>query len=159
MIRKAVPRDLPAVNRLLGQVLHVHNVIRPDLFRAQGKKYTDAELLAIFSNPDTPVYVYEEDGEVLGYVFCQIRHQDSGSLKPLSTLYIDDLCVDSACKGRGIGRSLYAQALELAREKECHNVTLHVWEGNDDAMAFYERLGLKPQYISMEAVLPGGRAT
>lgn len=153
MLRPAVPQDLPAVNRLLGQVLRVHNVVRPDLFRPEGKKYTDEELLHIFSTPDTPVYVYEKDGEVLGYVFLEIRHQDSGSLQALSSLYIDDLCVDSAHRGEGIGRILYEKALEIARERGCHNVTLHVWEGNEDALAFYRHLGMKPQYTSMETVL------
>ena len=153
MVRPAVSQDLPAINRLLGEVLHVHNGIRPDLFRPEGKKYTDAEILQLFSNPDTPVYVYEKDGEVLGYVFLEIRHQDSGSLHTLSTLYIDDLCVDSARRGEGIGRILYEKALEFARERGCHNVTLHVWEGNDEARAFYEHLGMKPQYTSMETVL------
>ena len=153
MLRPAVPQDLPAVNRLLGQVLRVHNVVRPDLFRPEGKKYTDEELLHIFSTPDTPVYVYEKDGEVLGYLFLEIRHQDSGSLQALSSLYIDDLCVDSAHRGEGIGRILYEKALEIARERGCHNVTLHVWEGNEDALAFYRHLGMKPQYTSMETVL------
>lgn len=153
MLRPAVPKDLPAVNRLLGEVLHVHNGIRPDLFRPEGKKYTDAELIILFSNPDAPVYVYEKDGEVLGYVFLEIRHQDSGSLQALSTLYIDDLCVDSAHRGEGIGRILYEKALEIARERGCYNVTLHVWEGNDEARGFYEHLGMKPQFTSMETVL------
>lgn len=153
IIRRAVTSDLPAVNRLLREVLHVHNGIRPDLFRPEGKKYTDAELLKLFSDPDTPVYVYEKDGEVLGYVFLEIQHHDSGSLQALSSLYIDDLCVDSAHRGEGIGRILYERALEIARERGCHNVTLHVWEGNDEARAFYEHLGMKPQFTSMETIL------
>lgn len=153
MLRPADPKDLPTVNRLLGEVLCVHNAIRPDLFRPEGKKYTDTELLRLFSNPNTPVYVYEKDGDVLGYVFLEIRHQDSGSLQALTSLYIDDLCVDSAHRGEGIGRVLYEKALEIARERGCHNVTLHVWEGNEDALAFYEHLGMKPQYTSMETVL------
>ena len=62
IIRPAEPRDLEAVNTLLGQVLAVHHAARPDLFRPVGKKYTDEELLAIFENPDTPVFVYEREG-------------------------------------------------------------------------------------------------
>ena len=80
IIRPAEPRDLEAVNTLLGQVLAVHHAARPDLFRPSGKKYTDEELLAIFDNPDTPVFVYEREGAVLGYAFCVLRHQESGAL-------------------------------------------------------------------------------
>ena len=120
MIRAAEKKDLEAVNSLLRQVLKVHHVGRPDLFRAEGKKYTDRELLAIFDNPQTPVFVYEEYGTVLGYAFCAFQKQGSGSLMPLQTLYIDDLCVDEAARGRHIGK------------------------------AFYESLGMTPQYTSME---------
>ncbi|MBR1574474.1 MAG: GNAT family N-acetyltransferase [Bacteroidales bacterium] len=155
MIRKAEPRDLEAVNRLLQQVLSVHHQGRPDLFHEIGKKYTDAELLAIFGNPETPVFVYEQDGEVLGYVFCALQHAGSGSLKDITTLYIDDLCVERHARGGHIGTALFRHAQAYARELGCHNITLHVWACNPGARAFYESLGLKPQFTSMEMILPG----
>ena len=151
-IRRAVPDDLEAINRLLGEVLRIHHSGRPDLFRAEGKKYSDGDLLAIFIDDRTPVFVYD-DGEVRGYVFCRLVHQDSGSLCRLDSLYIDDLCVDEESRGQGIGRALFQKAVELARERGCHNLTLHAWEANPDARAFYEALGLKPQYTSMEMIL------
>ena len=149
-IRKAEERDLEAVNRLLRQVLKVHHDGRPDLFMAEGKKYTDDELLAIFANPETPVFVYEKDGAVLGYVFCALIKQASGSLRPLTTLYIDDLCVDEKARGLHIGRTLFEYVKEFAREIGCYNITLHVWECNPGAKAFYTALGMEPQYTSME---------
>ncbi|MBO4434544.1 MAG: GNAT family N-acetyltransferase [Bacteroidales bacterium] len=153
MIRLAEPKDLDAVNSLLRQVLHVHHEGRPDLFRAEGKKYTDDELLAIFRNPDTPVFVYEENGLVLGYAFCALEHQCSGSLKPLTTLYVDDLCVDAAARGRHIGKSLFRHVKSYAIGHGCHNITLHVWECNPGAAAFYAAMGMTPQYTSMELLL------
>lgn len=152
MIRKAENGDLTAVNSLLRQVLKVHHTGRPDLFRAEGKKYTDQELLQIFADPATPVFVCEEGGEVLGYAFCALQHQDSGSLMPLTTLYIDDICVDESARGRHIGTALFEHVKAFAREKGCHNITLHVWECNPGAMAFYKAMGMKPQYTSMEMI-------
>ena len=149
-IRKATGQDLPAVNALLRQVLAVHHAGRPDLFRAEGKKYTDAELLSIFDDPQTPVFVYDRDGEVLGYAFCALLRQESGSLQPINTLYLDDLCVDEAHRGEHIGRTLFEHVKAFAREHGCHNLTLHVWECNPGARAFYEALGLEVQYRSME---------
>lgn len=149
MIRRANANDLEAVNRLLEQVLWVHHQGRPDLFRASGKKYTDEELLRIFSNPDTPVFVYE-DGEVLGYAFCIAQSQCSGSLMPLRTLYVDDLCVDETARGRHIGQALFDYVKAYAKDNGFYNITLHVWECNPGAKAFYEAQGLKPQYTSME---------
>jgi len=153
MIRKAENHDLEAVNSLLRQVLMVHHTGRPDLFRAVGKKYTDEQLLAIFSNPDTPVFVYEEEGTVLGYAFCALQHQESGSLQPLTTLYIDDICVDEQARGKHIGSALFEHVKAFAKKNGCHNITLHVWECNPGALAFYQSLGMKPQYTSMEMLM------
>lgn len=150
IIRPAEPKDLEAVNTLLGQVLAVHHASRPDLFRPVGKKYTDAELLSIFQNPDTPVFVYEREGAVLGYAFCAIQHLGSGALMPLTTLYLDDLCVLESARGLHIGTAMFEYVKAFAKEKGCHNITLHVWEGNPGAKAFYKALGMKPQYTSME---------
>jgi ribosomal protein S18 acetylase RimI-like enzyme len=150
IIRPAEARDLEAVNTLLGQVLAVHHATRPDLFRPAGKKYTDEQLLALFENPDTPVFVYERQGAVLGYAFCALQYQDSGALMPLSTLYVDDLCVLESARGLHIGTILFEYVKTFAREKGCHNITLHVWEGNTGAKAFYKALGMTPQYTSME---------
>ena len=152
LIRKAEPRDLGAVNKLLGQVLRVHHQGRPDLFKATGKKYTDEELLAIFANPETPVFVFEEDGTVLGYAFCIAQFSSSHCLNPLKTLYLDDLCVDECARGKHIGKALFEYVKAFAEQEGFYNLTLHVWECNPGAKAFYESLGLKPQYTSMELI-------
>ena len=153
MIRIANPGDLEAINDLLRQVLKVHHEGRPDIFRAQGKKYTDEELLDIFENPDSPVFVYEEGGKVLGYAFCSLEFANSGSLKPVKTLYLDDLCVDVSARGRHIGTKLFEFVKAYAAEKGCYNLTLHVWACNPAAQAFYVSLGMQEQYKSMEIIL------
>ena len=152
IIRPAEPRDLDAVNDLLQQVLNVHHNGRPDLFREIGKKYTDEELLDIFANPETPVFVFDKDGSVLGYAFCALQHQSSGSLQSLTTLYVDDLCVDAKARGQHIGKALFDHVKAYARKKGCHNITLHVWECNPGARTFYAAMGLTPQYTSMELI-------
>ena len=128
IIRKAQSGDLEAVNGLLRQVLAVHHKGRPDLFKEEGKKYSDSELLALFEDPQTPVFVFERDGEVLGYAFCALRQQGSGSLQELTTLYVDDLCVHEKARGEHIGSALFEYVKGFAWEKGCHNITFPVWE-------------------------------
>ena len=69
------------------------------------------------------------------------------------SLYIDDLCVDENTRGKHVGKALYEAAVAYAREIGCDTVTLNVWCGNDSAMAFYQKQGLKPRNIYMEAKL------
>ena len=154
IIRPAREGDIPRVGELLRQVNEVHHTIRPDLFKAGARKYRDDELRAVFADPATPVFVYKADGEVLGYAFCVVQiHENDNNLVDGKTLYLDDLCVDGAARGRGIGTSLYRFVLDYAKQIGCHNVTLNVWEGNDAALAFYRKCRMKVQKTGMETVL------
>lgn len=154
-IRRADQRDLSGVDDLLLQVLTVHHNGRPDLFKAGCRKYTDDELLEIFSDDKRPVFVaVDEDENVMGYAFCIFKQEIGHNvLTDVKTLYIDDLCVDEKIRSRHIGRSLYDYVVEFARQSGCYNVTLNVWSCNEKAMGFYESCGLKPQKIGMETIL------
>lgn len=170
-IRRAEPRDIPQIDVLLHQVLDVHHNGRPDLFKPHAVKYTDGQLADIIADDRTPVFVAvelgagsiadpvrEDDGEgtdrLLGYAFCQFqRHVDDNILTDILTLYIDDLCVDEAQRGRHVGNALYRHVLDFARDSGCYNVTLNVWACNEAAKGFYEHCGLRPQKIGMETIL------
>ena len=153
LIRRAEEKDLEKIKDLLNQVLMVHHNARPDLFKANCRKYTDSEILEIISDDNRPIFV-ADDGEVLGYCFCVIQqHKNDNILTDIKTLYIDDLCVDENARGKHIGKSLFEFVKDYAKEIGCYNVTLNVWEGNDNAMRFYENCGLKTQKVGMEVVL------
>ena len=158
IIRRATPQDLPGIDELLSQVLEVHHAGRPDLFKARTRKYTDEQLLQIIADDARPIFVaVEEDampGPILGYAFCvHQQHVNDNILTDVRTLYIDDLCVDKASRGRHVGAQLYQHVLDYARSTNCYNVTLNVWACNESARSFYEHLGLKPQKYGMEHVL------
>ena len=156
MIRFAQERDIPRILELLVQVNMVHHVIRPDIFNGPATKYSALELSGMISHMETePVFVYVDDNErVLGYAMCQMQQITGDSIRTdIKTLYLDDLCVDEACRGRHIGRELYMYVRDYARSVGCYNLTLNVWEGNDSALAFYRRLGMKPQKYGMEEII------
>ena len=153
-VRPAEQRDIPRLCDLLCQVLNVHHEGRPDIFKAGARKYTDEELSAILACPETPVFVAEEEGYVLGYAFCVFtQHKDHNILTDIKTLYIDDLCVDETIRGKGVGRTLYEHVLAFAKKSGCYNVTLNVWACNERAYRFYEHLGLVPQKTYMETII------
>ena len=154
-IRRATERDIPGLNRLLEQVLMVHHVGRPDLFKSGVKKYTDEELNEILVDDSRPIFVgVDESEEVMGYAFCIFQqHIGSHILTDIKTLYIDDLCVDETLRGQHVGRQLYDYVVQFAKDSGCYNVTLNVWSCNESAIRFYEKCGLKPQKIGMEVIL------
>lgn len=170
-IRRAEPRDVPQIDVLLHEVLDIHHAGRPDLFKPAATKYTDDQLRAMIADDATPIFVAVEPGagsiarpgddpgaegsdRLLGYAFCQFqRHVDDNILTDIRTLYIDDLCVDEAQRGRHVGTALYRHVLGFAKAAGCYNVTLNVWACNEAAKGFYEHCGLKPQKIGMETIL------
>ena len=153
-IRFAAERDIPGMIELLKQVGQVHHEIRPDLFRAGAQKYGEAELKALLADPNRPILLAELEGKVAGYAFCILQEtKNDPVLCDRKVLYIDDLCVDENCRGKGIGKAIYREILRYAKQRNCYNVTLNVWCCNESAMKFYESLGLKPQKIGMETIL------
>ncbi len=154
-IRRAGEKDLDMVLKLLSEVLEIHAKIRPDIFISGTTKYNREELKAIFRDEKTPVYVaVDEKDQVMGYAFCMIKNQPkSDNLVPYRSIYIDDLCVDENWRGHHVGEALFDFVREEARRMGCYEITLNVWEGNDSARKFYDRMGLKPQKTQMELIL------
>ena len=154
LIRPAGESDIPRLEDLLYQVHGLHAEGRPDIFIPGCKKYTAEQLRKILSDQvNTPVFAAISDGLLVGYCLCVRQVQTAASMQKISTLYIDDLCVDAAMRGRGIGKVLYDYAVEYARENGYYNRTLNVWACNPSAMRFYEKCGLSVQKVGMELVL------
>ena len=155
IIERAQIKDMEGINKLLKQVLMVHHNGRPDLFKADVKKYTDEELAAIIQDDSRPIFVARDEmGTVMGYAFCVYQqYVNNNILTDVKTLYIDDLCVDETLRGQHVGKQLYDYVLAFAKENGFYNVTLNVWSCNEGAMKFYEKCGLKPQKVGMEVIL------
>ena len=155
-IRRAETRDIPALLALLSQVLELHAKIRPDIFVPGTTKYTETALAALLAEEEKPVYVaVDAVDRVLGYAFCVLKHAPAGGfIRSVTVMYIDDLCVDEAARGRGLGRMLFQHVTAEARRLGCYEITLNVWEGNDSARHFYESLGMSPKSTQMELILP-----
>ena len=154
IIRLALESGIPRLEDLLYQVHGLHAEGRPDIFIPGCKKYTADQLREILADPvNTPVFVAIADGVLVGYCFCIRQVQTAASMQKISTLYIDDLCVDAAMRGKGYGKVLYDHAVEYARDNGYYNLTLNVWTCNPSAMRFYEKCGLAVQKVGMELVL------
>lgn len=154
-IRTAKEKDAGAVLRLLGQVLELHAAIRPDVFLPGTTKYTPEELNKIFHSENRRSYVAQDESEkVVGYALCVLQSQPfSNTMVPFTSLFIDDFCVDGAARGQGVGTQLFEHVKAEAKKLGCYEVTLNVWEGNDGARAFYNRMGMRPKETRMELIL------
>ena len=154
-VRRAEHRDEPRILDLLLQVNNVHADGRPDIFITDMRKYTDGQLSLLIDDVTRPIFVaVDEDEYVYGYGFCIVTEVKEGSnLRPIKTLYIDDLCVDQSVRRMGTGQIIYDFIKDYAKEIGCYHLTLNVWACNPSAMKFYEKQGMQMLKKEMEIIL------
>lgn len=153
-IRRAVGSDCKKILKLLSEVETIHQQGRPDIFRVNGTKFTEEELVRMFTDDTRPIFVADVGGEIMGYAFCVLGEiKDDTMLIDAKTLHIEDVCVDENVRGTGIGGRILDYVLEYAKESGIDRVDLDVWEFNDTARAFYEKHGFRVQKRRMDIVL------
>ncbi len=128
-IRHARTDDIAAMAGLLGQLF----AIEAD-FVADGQAQMRG--LSLLLDEAACLLVADEDGAVVGMVSLQtlISTAEGGAVGLL-----EDLVVDEACRGRGIGARLLHAALDWAREKGLTRVQLLADTNNAHALRFYSR--------------------
>ncbi|HVG74998.1 MAG TPA: GNAT family N-acetyltransferase [Thermoleophilaceae bacterium] len=82
---------------------------------------------------------------------CQLRYRYSIWTES-DDCWLEDIFVEEAARGSGMGRELMDAAFARARERGCRRMELDVNEANAAALALYESLG-----FSARSDPPGGR--
>ena len=150
-IRRMKLEDYKEVDRLMAQVHKIHVEGRPDLYVDVEHIYSMETFKKMVEDPDTISIAAEVDGTIAGICFVSMRYRTC--MVKRKTAYMDDLCVDKAYRGRGIGRQLFEYAKEQSRKMGAERLDLMVWEFNESAFAFYQKMGMKIQRYIMEEQL------
>jgi GNAT superfamily N-acetyltransferase len=78
------------------------------------------------------------DGELIGYA-CLYWHFTS--LVPAETVLMNDLYVDPAARGQGVGRALIEASAAVARERGAHHLEWATAPDNETAQRLYDSTG------------------
>jgi GNAT superfamily N-acetyltransferase len=98
-------------------------------------------------NPVWWAFVAEDDQQIIhGFALCYIRY----STWKGQTLYLEDLLVTEAMRGKGIGKLLFDKVLEDAKAKNFSRMTWQVLEWNTPAINFYKKYNatLDPEWVN-----------
>ena len=142
-IRRANQGDYEGLCEVFEEVDALHREALPQVFREpDGPTRTRAFISAIISDEDAVVLVAEHESRIIGLVYTAIRESpDIPLMVPRRYAMINNLVVTERFRRSGVGRSLVEKAHQWALGKGVHHVELNVWEFNQRAMAFYEKLG------------------
>ncbi|MCL2530674.1 MAG: GNAT family N-acetyltransferase [Oscillospiraceae bacterium] len=148
-IRPAKAEDYHAVARVQQQVAQLHHNWRPDVY-CPAKQYDKTRYEELLVNPDTPIFVAEQDGQVQGYAMLRVITPQNPVMVQRSYAHVEDLCVDETCRKQGVGEALMRAVEDFARQRKLDAIELGVWECNKAARKFYERLGYTTQRRGLE---------
>ncbi|MBX7410192.1 GNAT family N-acetyltransferase [Clostridium chauvoei] len=81
-----------------------------------------------------------------------IRLDDYNNIDKLMQ-QVHDLCVYERFRGRGIGKLLFSHVTNIAKEKGAERLDLMVWSFNNNALNFYNEIGMKAQRYILEKEL------
>jgi ribosomal protein S18 acetylase RimI-like enzyme len=144
-VRPARATDYEELCRLMEQVDALHREHLPHLFQEPAGPVRDRDYIAdLIQDEHVGLFVAAASVGLLGFVHVLVRQT------PPIPLFvdrrfgiIDNLGVDPDFRRTGVGRALMEQAHDWAIRKGAESVELNVYEFNDPAIAFYEKLGYK----------------
>jgi GNAT superfamily N-acetyltransferase len=132
-IRRAAAGDVAEILRLI-VALAVYEQ-EPDAVKA-----TEASLGETLFGPDPRVFVHlaELDGRPCGLALWFETYSTWTGRK---SLYLEDLFVDDAARGAGVGRALFGALAREAKARDCARIDWAVLDWNEKAMGFYSSIG------------------
>ena len=135
-IRNATPEDVPEIARLIraladyeklsDEVLATEEQLRQSLF---GPRPAAETVLAWL------------DGRAIGLA---VFFSNYSTFRGRAGLYLEDLFVEPAQRGRGYGKALLRHVARLAVERGCERMEWSVLDWNTPAIEFYRSLGARP---------------
>jgi GNAT superfamily N-acetyltransferase len=135
-LRSAVPADVPLILRFIRE-LAAYERLEHEVVADEAGLAT-----ALFGpRPYAEVVLAEAGGEPAG--FALFFHNFS-TFVGRPGIYLEDLYVRPAMRGRGVGARLLAHLAALAVERGCGRLEWAVLDWNEPAIGFYRRLGARP---------------
>lgn len=141
-VRHATPEDAATIVRLVRALAEFER--EPP----ESVRLTEADVLrdGFGDQPLFEVLIAELDGAAVGFALFFPRYS---TWEGRASLHLEDLFVDEAARGHGLGRMLLAALARLAVERGAPRIDLSVLDWNP-AREFYHRLGM----AHMEQWLP-----
>jgi len=142
-IRRAVEKDYEVYCDLFFEINDLHRLALPDIFQQPAGKIIDQEyFLSLLKDDQVAIFFAENESQTTGFVFVLIRETPPNPLLlPRRYAVVDTLVVHPAFQRTGVGRALMHKAEEWAVRMGVREIELNVYEFNQGAQAFYERLG------------------
>ncbi|MBV9493752.1 MAG: GNAT family N-acetyltransferase [Acidobacteria bacterium] len=145
VIRPADPRDADPLGQLGTMLMQTHYDFDPQRFLAPGPGARSGYagfLVSRLESHDERVFVAEEDGTIVGYVYVALEPLSWKELRGPAG-FVHDVAVTDAARRHGVGTQLMEAALGWLRERGAPRVILWTAARNEDAQSVFRKLGFR----------------
>ncbi|WP_410505115.1 GNAT family N-acetyltransferase [Flavobacterium sp. CYK-55] len=133
-IRIGTPSDMPAVLELIQELAIFEREPNAVVVTAD-----DLARDGFGPQPMFGTFVAEVEGKIVGMALYYYRY----STWKGRTIHLEDLIVQDAMRGQGVGEALYAHVLMQAQKDGVRRVEWNVLDWNTPAIAFYQKSGAR----------------
>ena len=142
-IRRAGATDLDRLLELYGETDGAYEAVQPLSGEAAERRF--AEVLA---DGHQETLVAESEGEVVGTLVLAILPNLAHGGAPYAI--VENVVVDGAQRGRGVGASLMREAMDRARTAGAYKLVLSANAVREPAHEFYRSLGFEQTHAGFE---------
>ena len=142
-IRQATTDDFEAICSLFNEIDALHRENLPHIFQKPNGPTREYDYyLELMADETVGLFIAEMEEILVGFVHAKIRDTSTIPLfVPRCYAMVDSIVVNSVYQHHGIGKKLMNAMQEWAIAKGATFIELNVYEFNESAKSFYERLG------------------
>lgn len=134
-IRQATVEDVPLILELIKALADYEKLLDEVVATEESLKES------LFEKKQAEVIILEEHGEGVG--FALYFHNFSTFLGK-ANLYLEDLYVKPAYRGKGYGKALLSELASIAVNRDCERLDWWCLDWNQSSIDFYKSLGAIP---------------
>jgi GNAT superfamily N-acetyltransferase len=146
-IRKAIKEDCPSMMELIHELAVYEKA--PDEVTVDFGHFVES---GFGKNPVWWAFVAEAENKIVGFALYYIRYSTWKGQR----MYLEDILVNEPWRGKGIGKLLFDQLIEEAKEKQLSGMMWQVLEWNEPAINFYKKykgVNFDPEWVNGSLML------
>ena len=146
-IRKAKKEDCPSMMALIHELAVYEKA--PDEVTVDFGHFVES---GFGKNPVWWAFVAEVENKIVGFALYYIRYSTWKGQR----MYLEDILVNEPWRGKGVGKLLFDQLIEEAKEKQLSGMMWQVLEWNEPAINFYKKykgVNFDPEWVNGSLML------
>lgn len=144
-IRYGIPEDAAMLAKIGAKTFYdayIEDINADDLQTFVNETFSTEIQLKELTDTNSIFLIVEVDNNIAGYAKLTINAINE-YIKGTRTLEVSRIYLLQGYIGRGIGKELMARAAQEAKERDCDSIWLGVWDKNQKAISFYEKIGFR----------------